>query len=277
MKAGEQVQLSERPTQSPDFSLTRSEARKSLRDCVDVLALLQHRLYAENSRSMLLIFQGMDASGKDSTIRRVTTGLNPAGVQVHAFGMPTEQDFANSYLSRHWDRLPTRGQIGIHNRSHYEEVTVTRVHPNLLRSRGLSLGDINDDFWRERYEDIRAFERHVARQSHTTIIKFFLHISKDEQRNRLLERLDDPEKNWKLDNSDIRERTYWDDFQAAYNDAISATSTEWAPWYVIPADQKRFARLAVAEVLAARLSAMDPQFPKPHADFESARHELMRS
>lgn len=277
VEAGASVDLAEWITKDHDFKLGERESRRELHSRVDELALLQHRLHAEGKQSVLLVFQGMDASGKDSTIRRVTTGLNPAGVQVTAFAMPTQQDLEQSYLQRHWRYLPSRGKIGIHNRSHYEEVIVTRVHPSLLRLRGVQLKDVDGEFWQQRFADIRAFERHLALQSHTTVVKFFLHISKGEQRKRLLARLDDPEKNWKFDNSDIRERLYWDDYQAAYGDAIAATSTDVAPWYVIPGDQKRFARLAVAEVLAEKLAAMDPQFPEPATDLESARHELLRT
>lgn len=240
-------------------------------------AELQHRLFAENSRALLLVFQGMDASGKDSMIRHVTTGLNPAGVRVHAYGVPTQDDLEQSYFQRHWRDLPAQGYIGVHNRSHYEEVVVTRVHPTLLQLRGFDVAAINDAFWLDRFEDIRSFERHLTRQGHTTILKFFLHVSKEEQLKRLVERLDDPEKNWKFEMSDIRERLYWDDYQFAYEEAIAATSTKAAPWYVIPADQKRFARLTVAEIVVDRLTQMDPHFPDAELNLEKAKRALLRT
>ncbi len=234
-------------------------------------------MFAEKSQALLLIFQGMDASGKDSTIRHVTTGVNPAGVHVHSYGVPTQEDLAQSYFQRHFRDLPAQGQIGVHNRSHYEEVVVTRVHPALLQLRGFEVNEVDEEFWQERFTDIRSFERHLTRQSRTKIIKFFLHISREEQLKRLLQRLDDPTKNWKFDISDIRERLYWDDYQFAYESAIAATSTEYAPWYVIPADQKRFSRLAIAEIVLSTMRELDPQFPAPEADLKKAKHALLRT
>lgn len=248
-----------------------------LKEIVGRFAELQHRLFAENSRALLLIFQGMDASGKDSMIRHVTTGLNPAGVRVHSYGVPSQDDLDQSYFQRHWRDLPAQGFIGVHNRSHYEEVIVTRVHPTLLKLRGFDVASVSDAFWQDRFEDIRSFERHLTRQGHTTVLKFFLHVSQEEQLKRLLQRLDDPEKNWKFEMSDVRERLYWDDYQFAYEDAISATSTEAAPWFVIPADQKRFARIAVAEIVVERLAQMDPRFPDAELDLEKAKRALLRT
>lgn len=219
----------------------------------------------------------MDASGKDSTIRHVTTGLNPAGVRVHSYGVPTVDDLNQSYFQRHWRDLPAQGYIGVHNRSHYEEVVVTRVHPTLLTLRGFDEVAAKASFWQERFEDIRSFERHLARQGHTTILKFFLHVSKEEQLKRLIERLDDPEKNWKFEFSDANERMYWDDYQTAYEEAIVATSTPIAPWFVIPADQKRFARLAVAEIVVSRLAELNPRFPTTELDLEKARRALLET
>lgn len=226
---------------------------------------------------MLLIFQGMDASGKDSTIRHVTTGLNPAGVHVHSYGVPSDSDLNQSYFQRHWRDLPAQGYIGVHNRSHYEEVVVTRVHPSLLKLRGFEEAAVDDSFWQDRFEDILSFERHLTRQGHTTILKFFLHVSKEEQLKRLIERLDDPQKNWKFKLSDIRERLYWDDYQHAYESAIAATTTQAAPWFVIPADQKRFARLAIAEIVVDTLIEMNPCFPDADVDLEVAKRALLRT
>ena len=244
---------------------------------VERFADLQHRLFAERSRALLLIFQGMDASGKDSMIRHVTTGLNPAGVRVHAYGVPTQDDLQQSYFQRHWRDLPAQGYIGVHNRSHYEEVVVTRVHPHLLKLRGFDIETIEDSFWENRFEDIRSFEQHLTRQGHTAILKFFLHVSKEEQLKRLVERLDDPEKNWKFELSDIRERMYWDDYQFAYEQAITATSTEAAPWFIIPADQKRFSRLAVAEIVVGQLERMDPNFPDVELNLAKAKRALLKT
>ena len=271
------VALSDIPTLVEDFSLSKAAAQKQLKGWVDQLSSLQQRLFAEQSRALLLIFQGMDASGKDSTIRRVTTGVNPAGVHVQSYGVPTTDDLAQSYFQRHFRDLPAYGQIGVHNRSHYEEVVVTRVHPDYLRLRGIDTDEVNERFWMSRFEDIRNFERLITRRDRTTIIKFFLHISKEEQRNRLLERLDEPTKNWKFADSDIRDRAYWNDYQLAYESAIAATSTEYAPWYVIPADQKRFARLAVAEIVVRALETLDPQFPPAETNLEQAKQALLKT
>ena len=269
--------MSKRATRQPGFTLGKQEAQKQLKEIVGRFAELQHRLFAEHSRALLLVFQGMDASGKDSMIRHVTTGLNPAGVRVHAYGVPTQDDLEQSYFQRHWRDLPAQGYIGVHNRSHYEEVVVTRVHPTLLKLRGFDIEAIEESFWEERFEDIRSFERHLTRQGHTTVLKFFLHVSKEEQLKRLVERLDDPEKNWKFELSDIRERQYWDEYQSAYEAAIKATSTGAAPWFVIPADQKRFARLAVAEIVVAQLEQMDPLFPDAELDLEKAKRALLKT
>ncbi len=277
VQPGTRIDLSKLPTSPSVFSLSKKKASDLLRVCVERLSDLQTRLFAERAQSLLLIFQGMDASGKDSTIRHVTTGVNPAGIRVHSYGVPTKDDLAQSYFQRHWRDLPIQGNIGIHNRSHYEEVVVTRVHPALLKLRGFKTSAADESFWQERFEDIRAFERHLTRQSRTSIIKFFLHLSKDEQLKRLIERLDDPNKNWKFDISDVRERLYWDDYQHAYNEAITATAIEQAPWYVIPADVKRFARLAVAEIVVEKLIAMNPQFPAPAANVEKAKRALQRT
>ena len=275
--AGDAVALTERPTVDTDYTLTKSESRAELRERVEEISHHQRQLFADRTRALLLIFQGMDCSGKDSTIRHVTTGVNPAGVHVHSFGVPSAEDFANSYLQRHWAQLPAMGFIGIHNRSHYEEVTVTRVHPGLLQRRGIADSELDKAFWDSRLEDIRNFERHAVYQGRTTVLKFFLHISKKEQLNRLLERLENPHKNWKFDESDIEARKHWELYQNAYEEAISATSTDYAPWYIVPADNKRYARLVVAEVLLETLKTMDSQFPPPRADLKAAKRALLAS
>ena len=260
-----------------DLALDKKTCEEHLRDKVAELSELQARLFAEGSQSLLLIFQGMDASGKDSTIRHMTTGVNPAGVQIRSFGVPSKDDLARSYLQRHWEYLPERGFIGIQNRSHYEEVIVTRVHPSLLSLRHVDTSEIDDTFWEQRFEDINAYEKHLTSQNNTTIVKFFLNISKEMQLKRLLKRIDNPDKRWKFDASDLRERLYWDDYQSAYNQAIAATSTDCAPWYVIPANQKYFARLTVTELVVDAMTKMNPQFPSPAADFEKVRKELLKT
>ena len=265
------------PALQDDVSIEKRTLASVLKAKVEQLSELQGRLFAEGSRSILLIFQGMDASGKDSTIRHIMTGVNPAGVQVRSFGVPTKEDLGFSYLARHWEHLPAHGFIGIQNRSHYEEVIVTRVHPALLSLRDVDIDQVDDSFWQQRFEDINAFEKHLVTQNRTTVLKFFLHISKDAQLKRLLKRIDDPDKQWKFDISDLRERLYWDDFQSAYNQAISATSTEHAPWYVIPANRKPFARLAVAELLVDAISKLDPQYPSPAANLDKVREELLKT
>lgn len=257
--------------------IEKKKGEAQLAQKVKELSELQMRLFAESSRSLLLIFQGMDAAGKDSAIRHIMTGVNPAGVEVCSYGVPSKDDLANSYLQRHWQDLPGRGYICIYNRSHYEEVIVTRVHTSLLSLRGVDPDTVDERFWQQRYEDIRAFERHLVQQNNTTVLKFFLHLSKDTQLSRLLKRIDDPSKRWKFDISDLRERLYWDNYHDAYNRAIAATSTELAPWYVIPADQKYFARLIIAERVVDALQAMDPQFPSPAANLANVRKELLKT
>lgn len=277
VKPGSKVSLRDRVTLNKGFPLSKDEAKTALRERVAEISRHQRQLFAERKRALLLIFQGMDSSGKDSTIRHVTTGVNPAGVQVHSFGIPSAEDFANSYLQRHWAQLPPMGLIGIHNRSHYEEVTVPRVHPDLLQRRGV--GDIGRDdvFWDLRFEDIKSFEKHAVRQSRTSVLKFFLHISKKEQRDRLLKRLDDPRKNWKFDESDIEARKHWELYQWVYEQAIEATSTDDAPWYIVPGDYKPFARLVVAEVMLQTLIEIDSKFPLPAANIDAARRALLDS
>ena len=217
------------------------------------LDVLQERLYAEGRRSLLVVFQAMDAAGKDGTIEHVMSGLNPQGVRVTSFKQPTRTELAHDWLWRCQLALPARGEIGIFNRSHYEDVLVVRVHPEYLT------GPVS---WKERYEAIESWERHLDR-SGTRVVKFFLHVSKAEQRERFLARGEDPEKQWKFSPGDVEERAHWDDYQAAYEAALKATSTEHAPWYVIPADHKWLMRTAVASILVHHLEAMDPRFPEP--------------
>ncbi|MEO8347801.1 MAG: polyphosphate kinase 2 family protein, partial [Acidobacteriota bacterium] len=222
------------------------------------------RLYAQDRWSVLLVFQAMDAAGKDGTIKHVMSGINPQGCQVFSFKAPSHRELDHDFLWRHACDLPERGRIGIFNRSHYEEVLVVRVHPKILAGQHLPPALVGKDIWRKRYESINDFERHLAVNG-TRILKFFLNVSKEEQRKRFLERLNDPEKHWKFAMGDVLERDHWNDYMRAYEDALSATSTEWAPWYAVPADHKWFTRLVVAQVVVAALEKLDLKYPKVDA------------
>jgi PPK2 family polyphosphate:nucleotide phosphotransferase len=225
------------------------------------IAELQDKLYAQNSWSLLLIFQAMDAAGKDGIIKHVMTGINPQGCQVYSFKAPSEPELQHDFLWRTTRCLPERGHIGIFNRSYYEEVLVVRVHPEILKSQRTPPSLVGKKIWEERFEDILCFERHMAR-SGTVIRKFFLNVSKKEQKKRFLARLDEPEKNWKFSAGDIHERKYWDDYQKAYEEMIANTSSEEAPWYVVPADNKWFTRLVVSTVVTETLEGLDLAYPK---------------
>lgn len=242
-------------------NIRESELSTGLARKVREIQKKQKILFAENRQALLVILQGLDTSGKDSTIKHVCTGVNPQGVRVYAFGVPTSSEFEFSFLHRFWSKFPARGYIHVFNRSYYEEVTVVRVHPDLLERRHLRKVVVGPKFWQQRMEDINALESHLARNG-TKILKIFLHISKEEQRKRLVARLNDPQKFWKFDPSDIQERQHWGDYQEAYSLAISATTTEMAPWYVIPADSKPIARVLVANLITATLSNMAPKMPE---------------
>src|ERR1700693_6397451 len=246
-----------------DIGHGRSEdnAKEALLEGIARTAELQDQLYAQGNWSILLIFQGMDAAGKDGVISHVMSGINPQGCQVYSFKVPTETELQHDFLWRTTCSLPERGHIGICNRSYYEEVLIVRVHPEILKSQKTPPSLVGKKIWKERFEDICCFERHMAR-SGTVIRKFFLNLSKKEQERRFLERLDEPEKNWKLSAADIRERKYWDDYQDAYEDMIRNTATEDAPWYVVPADNKWFTRLVVSAVLVETLESLDLSYPK---------------
>ncbi|MCX2474633.1 polyphosphate kinase 2 family protein [Pedobacter sp. MC2016-05] len=225
---------------------------------------LQEKLYASATHSILIIFQAMDAAGKDSAIEHVMSGLNPQGCQVFSFKVPTSEEYKHDFLWRHIKALPERGRIGIHNRSHYENVLVCKVHPEYILSESLPGFDevkkINKNFWKKRYESIKNFEEHLAANG-TVVLKFFLNVSKDEQKQRFLDRIEDPTKNWKFSSGDIKERALWDDYMKAYEDAINETSTEESPWHIIPADKKWFARLAISEIIADKLKSLNIKFP----------------
>jgi len=236
-------------------------ARELLEEGIQWLAEEQDKLYAQDRHSLLLVFQAMDAAGKDSTIRHVMSGVNPQGCQVFSFKQPSGEELEHDYLWRCQKCLPERGRIGIFNRSYYEEVLVVRVHPELLGWRKLPPGFVTRGIWKERLDDIAGFERYLARQG-TTILKFFLHVSRKEQKRRFLQRLEQPEKNWKFSPADIEEREYWDDYMAAYEDAIRRTASREAPWYVVPADNKWYTRLVVAAAIVEALRKLDLAYPQ---------------
>jgi PPK2 family polyphosphate:nucleotide phosphotransferase len=254
-------------------------AREAMKDGIELLAEYQDMLYAQDRWAVLLVFQAMDAAGKDGTIKHVMSGVNPQGVQVFSFKAPSDEELDHDYLWRSMRALPERGRIGIFNRSYYEEVLVARVHPEILARQKLPPKLVGKDIWEERYEDIRSFERYLSRNG-VVIRKFFLHVSKAEQKRRFLARLDEPEKNWKFSANDVVERRFWKDYQEAYEDAIRATATKYAPWYVIPADHKWFTRLAVAAAIVDTLAQLELHYPVVDAEkrkrLQAARRELMR-
>ena len=264
------------PEAVPD-GLTAETAEALLASGISRLSALQERLYAQGSWALLCVFQAIDAAGKDSTIKHVMSGVNPQGVRVHSFKAPGPDELAHDFLWRVSRELPPRGHIGIFNRSHYEEVLVSRLHPEILAHQGLPLSRQGKGFWRHRLEDIAGFERYLHRQG-TVILKFFLHISRDEQKRRFLERMDTPSKTWKIAPSDISERARWDDYMAAYEKAIAATATPHAPWYVVPANHKWVARLMVVEAMIAALEGLNlhppARDPQDSAWIAAARRQL---
>ena len=239
----------------------KARAQEILQENLAALAEAQGLLYANDVYSVLVCFQAMDAAGKDGTIKHVMSGVNPQGVQVFSFKTPSAEELDHNFLWRYMKALPERGRIGIFNRSYYEDVLVVRVHPDLLERQKLPPGKRGASFWNDRYEDINAFERHLVRNG-TIVLKFFLNVSRKEQKKRFLERLDNPEKNWKFSAADIAERAHWDEYMEAYEDALRATSTEWAPWYVIPADNKWGTRAVVADILTAAIRDLGLTLPK---------------
>jgi PPK2 family polyphosphate:nucleotide phosphotransferase len=249
------------PGECNGLSVDKSEAKAMLANGIEQLTDLQERLYACDRWSVLIVLQAMDAAGKDSVIKHVMSGLNPQGVEVHSFKQPSAEELDHNFLWRAARRLPERGRIGIFNRSYYEEVLVVRVHPELLDLQQLPASVEDKDIWQQRFDDICAFERHLARNG-TRILKFFLHVSKEEQRKRFLERIDEPAKRWKFSMGDVAERKLWDKYMAAYEDMIRQTSRPAAPWFVVPADHKWFTRMVVAGALVQELQALGLDFPK---------------
>jgi PPK2 family polyphosphate:nucleotide phosphotransferase len=259
VEPGTQVDLADLKTGSTSSFTTKDDAKATLLSDIERLSALQDVFYANGRYALLIVFQGMDAAGKDGVIKHVMSGVNPQGVDVFSFKTPSAEELAHDYLWRAAKVLPGRGRIGIFNRSYYEELAVVRIHPALLKDESAPRA-AGTHVWKERFEDITAFERHLSRNG-TLILKFFLHISKEEQRKRLLARIDRPEKNWKISVSDVRERAFWDAYQRAYSELLTHTSTEFAPWYVIPSDHKWFTRAAVANIIVARLKALDLTYP----------------
>lgn len=266
-------ELGGRATSPPGKEPKKKELEKELEEETARIAELQRRLYAEDRQSLLLVFQAMDAAGKDSTIRAVFTGVNPAGFQVSSFKQPSKEELDHDFLWRSARRLPERGRIGVFNRSYYEEVLVVRVHPEYLAGQRLDASG-SKSFWKDRLESIADHERHLARNG-TRIVKFFLNVSLDEQKERFLDRLNDPHKNWKFSSGDVRERSFWKQYQNAYEQALAATSEEHAPWYAIPADSKPWMRLEVARIVRKTLEDMDPRYPEASGE-ERAKFDEMR-
>ena len=248
------------PASTADF-VDKKKSAGLLAESVQLLAAYQVRLAAEDAHGVLLCLQALDAAGKDGTIRHVMSGVNPQGVHVSSFKVPSDEELGHDYLWRYAQRLPARGEIGIFNRSHYEEVLVVRVHPELLERQHLPLEAVGPDIWKRRFAEMNGWERYLT-DNGIRVVKVFLNVSKEEQRRRFLRRLERPDHNWKFSASDIRERRYWDDYQHAFSDMLSNTSTEWSPWHVIPADHKWFAHICVGAILGQALMELDPRYPE---------------
>jgi PPK2 family polyphosphate:nucleotide phosphotransferase len=274
---GSKVKLHKWPTDGNRFSQSKHACHKLLRKHIEQLDELQQLHYASNQHALLVILQGMDAAGKDGVIRHVMSGVNPQGCRVHSFKTPSATELEHDFLWRAACVLPERGQIGIFNRSYYEDVLIVRVHPNLLHAQGIA--HASSKIWDERYRSIIDFERHLHRNG-TRVIKFFLHLSKEEQRKRFLARVDEPQKNWKFTMNDIKERRYWKDYMRAYEECLSATSTESAPWFIVPADDKVSARLIASQVILDALRAFGSSYPVVDAqrrrELRAARQALQK-
>ncbi|MBS0533795.1 MAG: polyphosphate kinase 2 family protein [Proteobacteria bacterium] len=265
------------PADTAGLSIDKGDAKDLLQEGIERLSDLQEKLYADNRWSVLIVLQAMDAAGKDSLIEHVMSGVNPQGVQVFSFKQPSQEELDHTFLWRIAKSVPERGRIGIFNRSHYEEVLAVRVHPEYLKAQRLPDKPNGKDIWHQRFDDIRGFEKHLARNG-TLILKFFLNVSRNEQRKRFLDRIDEPAKRWKFSIGDVTERALWPKYMDAYEDAIRETSTPEAPWYVIPADHKWFSRLVVAAAIADAMEGLKLEFPKVEgaalAELEKARKLL---
>ncbi len=264
IESGQKVNIKDHDT-AYSANYKKENAVEVLNELKEEMAGLQEKLYASDRHSLLIIFQAMDAAGKDSAIAHVMSGINPQGCQVYSFKQPASEDYGHDFLWRHYKALPEKGRIGIHNRSHYENVLVCKVHPGLVLkerpSSASSIKELGDKFWKKRYESITDFEKHLSGNG-TVIIKFFLNVSKEEQKERFISRIDDPVKNWKFSSFDVDERQRWNDYMKAYEEAIAATTTENAPWYIIPADKKWFTRIAVSKIIVDTLKSLDLKFPE---------------
>ncbi|MGH8592765.1 MAG: polyphosphate kinase 2 family protein [Gammaproteobacteria bacterium] len=268
-------QYTDAPTKPPDGVKPKDELKTRLDKLTEELDRLQRVLYAQDRYALLLIFQAMDAAGKDSTIRAVMKGVDPTGCQVYSFKQPSSKEVDHDFLWRTVRCLPERGRIGIFNRSYYEEVLVVRVHPEYLERQRLP-GQINQGgFWEQRYESIQDHEKHIARNG-TVLLKFWLNVSKEEQAKRFLSRLEEPEKNWKFSPADVRERAHWHDYMKAYEEALDATSRPWAPWYAIPADNKAYLQVSVAEIIVKTLKSLDLKYPEVNNETRARCSEMRR-
>ena len=261
----EKIRLADYDTAYRSHFMTKAYAAEHLKEEKDKLKTLQDKLYASDKYAVLIIFQAMDAAGKDSTIRYVMSGINPQGCQVYSFKQPSAEELDHDFLWRTYKSLPERGRIGIFNRSYYEEVLITKVHPQYILNQKIpginTTDDISSELWQHRYRSINAMERHLV-ESGTVILKFFLHVSKEKQRERFLKRINRPDKNWKFSMQDVEERKHWDQYQQAYEDAINATSTEHAPWHIIPADRKWFMRYAVGIIITQKIADLNLEYPQ---------------
>ncbi|HWB28612.1 MAG TPA: polyphosphate kinase 2 family protein [Chitinophagaceae bacterium] len=283
VKPGSKVLLKDYTTDQKHKDYTKEQGEKLLQNSLEQLSTLQDKLYASGKYSCLIVLQAMDAGGKDSTIKHITSGLNATGVKVNNFKVPSSEELNHDYFWRHYKALPERGQIGIFNRSHYENVLVTRVHPEFLLKEKLpginSVEDVTKKFWKHRFEQINNFEQNIV-ENGTLMLKFFLHVSKSEQKKRFLERIDNPKKNWKFSVADLKEREHWDEYQKAYEDALSYTSTKHAPWYVIPADDKWYLQLAVGTIINSEFEKLNLSYPKiskaEKAELLKARDALVK-
>ncbi len=282
VKPDSKVNLNKISTKPSGPELSKDDAKKQLNESRERLAEIQDMFYAHNKYAVLIIFQAMDAAGKDGAVKHIMSGFNPLGVKVSSFKAPNANELDHNYFWRHQLVLPARGEIAIHNRSHYENVLVTRVHPEYVLSENIpgmdAIKHINDGFWEDRFRQIKRFEKNLSKNG-TIVLKFFLHLSKKEQKKRFLERIDNPAKNWKFSLSDMSERGFWDEYQKAYNEAIAKTSTKKSPWFIIPADDKPYARLAIASIITKEFKKLKIHYPKvsekQKAELQKAKAQLM--
>lgn len=265
VKSDKKISLKDFKTNIKNKSFDKNAGDEILQKGVAEMSIMQDKLFAEGKHSILIVLQAMDAAGKDGTIKHLMSGLNPTGVKVYSFKTPSSIEITHDYFWRHYKDLPARGEIVIFNRSHYENVLITKVHPEYILNEKLpdiqSTKDINKDFWKQRYSQINRFEKNLT-ENGTIILKFFLHVSKAEQKRRFIDRIDDPKKNWKFSVADLKERTFWNDYQKAYENAISHTSTDFAPWFVIPADDKWYSRMIICSIIDTQFEKLHLAYPK---------------